>query len=487
MRNWFLIILGALLISGIPLSGQNISFSQEIQYCFFNLDTLKGNKLLAQHYSSNDPEYIRLISYRDFIRNLLYQSRSGFELFSNQSAIRIKRLEKLQSPGNTAMVSIAEIYLYQAILAWQFSDFKLAFTDLVSSYKIVAKWGSDFKAGDRNKLSGILGVLFQLVPEQYEKYLRVVGVRPKALSGYNGLDRYYTASSPGTIERQEGYLLLITAYKEFRLDPSTAWNFVKMEGKPMLDSPLIRYQSALAALKAGDCESAVKLLDYHTSESGRPVFPLWTYQLGRCKLYQNDTMAGGYLESFLKNPGGDNYRHSALLMSGWNCLMHGNQAQAKVFFLRSKNLPTPFTMYDKQALNEAGSDKMPDVELLKVRLQFDGGYYEKCLDNCDKLLVTNRFHGQEKGELLYRKGRCEQRLLRTEPAIRSFLGVIERADSIKSYLVPNSALQLGYLYKKAGQVDLARKYFQLSLDLNKYGYREGINRQAQSALDELSN
>jgi len=485
MRNSFLIVLAALFLSGNPLAGQTVSFDPEIRKCYFNLDTLKGNKLLRQRYPENDPEFIRMIGYRGFLHSLLYQSKINLDLFFLQSDQWLKKLEKSRSSNNSVSAAIAEIHLYRALLGTHFSDYKASAVELFASYKVIAKSGSDFNSSDRNKLSGIIGVLFQQVPDQYVKYLKALGIRPSGLSGYNGLERYYSAALPGTIERMEGYLLLITAYKEFSKDPAAAWNFVRAEGKQMLDNPLIRYQSALAALKAGDCDSALKLLDSKANGNVQSAFPYWTYQLGRCKLYKNDSDAAGYLEKFLENPGGDNYRHIASLMEGWFYLLHGQENKAKEYFLRVKNLPVPFTIYDKQALNEAATDKMPDPDILKVRLLFDGGYYDQCLAICERLIVSDKYNDQEDGELLYRKARCEQRLGRILPAIQSFLGVIGQADKIATYIVPNSALQLGNLYKKSGQIDLARKYYQVCLDLNKYGYRDGINRQAQVALKEL--
>lgn len=484
MRNRFLIVLAALLLSGNPVTGQPVSSDPEIRKFYINLDTLGGNRLLAQRYAAGDPQYIRIIAYRDFIRNLLYQSKYSFDSYFRQSGQWLQLLEKSKASNNLIPAAIAEVHLYRAVLASQFSDYRVSAVELVASYRMLAKSGSDLNPPDRNKLSGILGILFQQVPDQYGKYLRLLGIRPSGLSGFNGLERYYSAAAPGSIERMEGYLLMITALKEFSQDPAAAWSFVNSQGQPMLDNPLIRYQSALAALKAGDCESAVKFLD---SGSGmlKDAFPYWTYQLGRCKLYQNDPAAGGCLEKFLRNPGGDNYRHMAFLMLGWQHLVNGQDEKGADAFNQVRLLPAPFTTYDKQALREASAEKMPDPELLRVRLLFDGGYYDRCLESCGKLVLSGRYHDQEEGELLYRKARCEQRTGRITPAIGSFLAVIERAGSIRSYLVPNSALQLGNLYKKSGQADLALKYYKICLDLNKYGYREGINRQAQAAIREL--
>jgi len=485
MRNFFLIVLCVLLVSGNTLTGQDVSFEPEIRKFYFNLDTLAGNRLLVQRCQLNGPQYLRIIGYRDFLHTLLYQSKANLDHYFLQSENWLQRLEKIRPQNTFGLTAIAEIHLYRALLSSHFSDYKTAAAELYDSYKVVAKSGMDFTPSDRNKLSGIIGVLLRQVPDQYLKYLKVLGIRPTGLSGYNGLERYYSAAREGSFERMEGYLLMITALKEFSKDPQAAWNFVQAEGKLMLDSPLVRYQSALAALKAGDCESASSLLDPKADGAVRPAFPYWNYQLGRLKLYQMDPSAVDYLRKFLSDPGGDNYRHNALLMTGWFYVIDGKQDQAADYFSRVKNLPEPYTPYDKQALREASEGKLPDPDLLRVRVLFDGGRFDQCLGVCGKLIASGRFSAQEAGELWYRKARCEQRLGRVAPAIQSYLGVIEQSGSMKSYIVPNAALQLGNLYKNSGQSELARKYYKLCLELNKYGYREGISRQAEVALKEL--
>jgi len=485
MKNRFLITLTILLLSGNLMFAQPGHFDPEIRICYLNLDTLSGNKLLIQRYQADDPEYIRITGYRDFLHTLLYQSKSNYTRYFSRSDQWLQKLKKNKTADGSIKPALAEIHLYRALLGSFYADYKPAAFDLYDSYKVVTKSGSGFSISDFNKLSGIIGVLLKQIPDQYVKYLKAVGVKPSGLSGLNGLELYYRSALPGSAERIEGYLLMITALKEFGKEPEDAWTFIKKEGKLMLDNPLIRYQSALAALKAGDCEWALKLLDPKLNGNVQPAFPYWNYQLGRCKLYQNDPTATDYFEKFLANPGGDNYRHIATLMQGWSYLIHGQQNKANDCIIRVKNMQGASTEYDRQAVREVSSGLMPKPGFIQVRLQFDGGYYEKCMETCAKMIESHQFSTAEDGELYYRKARCEQRLGKQAQAIKSFLEVIGRADAIQSYIVPNAALQLGELYKKAGQIELARKYYRICLDQNNFGYRDGIDRQARLALKEL--
>ncbi len=485
MRIGFLIVLLNLVLSGNFIFAQSDPFDPAIRMLFLNLDTVAGNRLLNDRYKPHDAEYVRIAGYREFLGSLLHQSKANIEQFSRSSGAWLDLLEKADGDRLSNQAAMAEIHLYRSVLASQISDYKTSATEMIACYKIVARYGVDFSANDRNKLSGILGVLFHQIPDQYGKYLKLLGVRPSSLSGYNGLERYYGSARPGSAQRIEGYLLLISSMKELSPDPAAAWNFIRAEGQPMLDNPLVRYQSALAALKAGDCDMAVKLLENLPAGDVQAIFPYWFYQLGRTKLYQDNPGCPEYLARFLKNPGGDNYRHAAMAYSAWYFLIHGQRDKAYQILSGIKSLPEPLCVYDRQALNEATAEKLPTPELLKARFIFDGGYYDRCLDFCGKMIASGTYSGRDLGELYYRKARSEQRLGRSSDAIQTFMKVIDRENEIKTYVVPNSALQVGYLYKKAGQTDLARKYYHICLDLNKYGFRDGINRQAQAALREL--
>lgn len=485
MRIGFLIVLLNLVLSGNFILAQSDPFDPAIRLLFLNRDTAGGNRLLSERYQPQDPEYLRIAGYREFLKTLLHQSKVNIDQFSDMSGTWLDLLDKESHSRISNQAAMAEIHLYRSVLASQISDYKTSATELIACYKIVARYGVDFSVNDRNKLSGILGVLFHQVPDQYGKYLKLLGVRPSSLSGSNGLERYYGSAVPGSAQRIEGYLLLITTLKEFSQDPAAAWNFIRAEGQPMLDNDLVRYQSALAALKAGECDRAVQLLEALPAGDVQSSFPYWFYQLGRTKLYQDNPGCPDYLARFLKNPGGDNYRHSAMAYAAWYYLIHGQRDQADRMLSAIKALPAPLSVNDRQALNEATAEKLPAPELLKARFLFDGGYYDRCLDFCDKKIASGSYTGRELGELYYRKARSEQRLDRSSAAIQTFLKVIDRDNEIRTYVVPNSALQLGHLYKKAGQVELARKYYHICLDLNKYGFRDGLNRQAQAALREL--
>ena len=466
-----------LLASGDPAG--------DIRISYLNLDRRSGNIQLAAHYPDQSAVSIRLTALRDFLDCLMDQTAIATDRFHSRADYWIPFLKKQEPADPVGTAACIEISLYQAVLASQLSDYKTASLSLIRAYREIEKNGQILSVPDRDKLSGILGILFSVVPEQAARILRMTGVKPAVLGSFAGLRKYYEESVPGTADRLEGWLLMVTSLKEFSEDTEQAWEFVQQQGNPFPGNPLVLYQSALAALKAGHNDEAIRLLEATPDGFPKPLFPAWNYQLGRCYLNRLDLRAEACLNSFLEDPGGETYRHIATLRLAWSRLVHGQPDEFRQLAQAILTLPQPRTPYDKHAVREVKGTDVPDAELIRLRLLFDGGYYDRCLNGCLLRRQDPFLSGRDAAELDYRTARCYHRLGRREEAISHYLRVISQRDQVQSYWLPNSALQAGFLYKEKGQQDLARTYFELALKLNRYGYREGIERQAKAALAGL--
>ncbi len=132
-------------------------------------------------------------------------------------------------------------------------------------------------------------------------------------------------------------------------------------------------------------------------------------------------------------------------------------------------------------MKEAKANVVPNAILLKSRVLFDGGYYQKVLD----LLTKNENHISNnptyKIEFNYRKGRVLQSLKKYNDAI-PYLQVAVKNSSSSSYFGANSSLQLGLIYEELGDKKSAKFYFQTCLDMNPSEYKNSIHQKAKSGL-----
>lgn len=465
------------------LAAQPKWVADSVKKDYICLDFSKGNSLLAARMDAESAHSIRLVALRDFLSSLLWQTAESVQKFNLKSDYWHSKLEEERYAGQEGQAAQIEVSVYKAVLSSLNSDYRSSATALVRAYRDLSKYRESLNADDFLKFSGILGVLFREIPEQALKVLRVAGIRPSELIGFKGLEQFYNQSQKGSPERLEGYLLIVTVLKEFSEDPGASWRFAQQNGQEFSNCPLARYQGALAALKAGNSPIAARMLEL--KDPSAAPFPTWYYQLGRCNQLAMNPGSDTWFTRFLKLGTTDVYRHAANLRLGWNCVLRQDMTGAARYFNEIKTLAEPRTVYDKQALREVDVQGLPDEKLLRIRLIFDGGFYLDCISQCDGLLTGNSVSELSRAEILYRKSRSLQRLGRVDEAINSFKEVLQFEGKLKSYLLPNSALQIGFLYKESGQVTLARTYFKNSIELNHFEFRDGINRQAEAALREL--
>jgi hypothetical protein len=369
-----ILVLGVLAIS---LKAQAAVSYNEVKAAYLNLDFTRGNTILAAQLDMKSSEAIRLLALRDFLHSLLWLSKPGVEGYITKSDYWHSKLEDDRRTDPMAIAARTEISIYQAVLASQISDYKGSATSLMKAYKTFTKTSPGMRQGDIDKISGIMGVLFKQVPDQAYKFLKVAGIRPSLLSGYQGLEKYYRESPKGSADRTEAFLLMITALKEFSTDPGASWKFTRESRGEFENNWLARYQAAMGALKAGQTLESIRMLELPAGAAA--PFPTWNYQLGRCYQFVLDPRSDQCFTRFLNTPGVDAYRHAASLRLGWNYILRNDARGAEKSFAQVKALPEAFTTFDKQALREASGVSLPESNLLRIRILYDGGSYMACL------------------------------------------------------------------------------------------------------------
>ncbi len=203
---------------------------------------------------------------------------------------------------------------------------------------------------------------------------------------------------------------------------------------------------------------------------------------GRSLLFKQDFTASKYLQSFINNFKGKHFIKEAYQKLAWYELSMNNDELAYRENLKyCKQKGYQLVDEDKQAMKEAKANVVPNAILLKSRVLFDGGYYQKVLD----LLTKNENHISNnpnyKIEFNYRKGRVLQSLKKYNDAI-PYLQVAVKNSSSSSYFGANSSLQLGLIYEEMGDKKSAKSYFQTCLDMNPSEYKNSIHQKAKSGL-----
>jgi len=474
-------IFGFLLLGSV--NGQ-VSYSDQAVRAALELNFKQADSLLS--HSSEDihsVSWIRSQSFQEFLKVLLRQNDAGYRHFCIAMEQWLNGLNKLPDFTLGRDAAKCEIWLYKAVLSSQFSDYQKSAWSTYTAWKIYKHHQSGMTPGERDKFAGILLLIFEQVPNQYHQYLKILGIRTEGADGLVLLQRYYRSALPGSLEQLEGVLLLLSAANGFNKHPDEIDLWIQEGVAGMPSNILVDYLIALYLLKSGNNESALQHLLEHTAPDPH-LFPYWYYQVGRMKLYRHDRDASVWLEQFLRSGKDLNLHKSAWQKLSWYHLL---SAQTEAYYIdRQQVLNEGPSVHpaDAEAVDEVTGGQSEDPRRVALRILFDGGYYRLCIHKGMAALqvITEPVI---RAEVHYRLARSFQQIKDYPSALVHFQKVIDARQFVDQYWLPNSALQMGLMYLDMHQLEQAHKYLRLCLKLNHYGYRQGIRREAETALRRI--
>jgi hypothetical protein len=241
-------------------------------------------------------------------------------------------------------------------------------------------------------------------------------------------------------------------------------------------------------LKNAQSDESLKVLQSRPAGAEYISFPYLEYLTAEIYLFKGQYKQGRdhYLK-FLNSYKGKNFIKDAyykIFLSYW---LTNEEENANVYL--TKILKSGHTLYDadKHAQKFAEKGEMPDRILMKARLFFDGGYYQKALETINTFNSKEAHPAKDLIEFYYRKGRIYHLLNNSSNASLYYLKTIELSKNVNYYFAPNAALQMGYIYKEQNNKELARIYFQKALSYQNYEYKNSIDNKAKAALNEMKN
>jgi len=142
---------------------------------------------------------------------------------------------------------------------------------------------------------------------------------------------------------------------------------------------------------------------------------------------------------------------------------------------------------DKSAKKEALAAEegyLPNLHLLRSRMQFDGHYYQGALSELDKMPL----HALSQKDLLeyhYRKGRIYHEMQQFKWAKKAYQAALNEGKAEDSYFAANASLKLGEINEEQKDWTEARKYYKICLELDFTEYRRGIRAKAKAGLQRV--
>lgn len=434
-----------------------------------------------------DPFPIYLQSLSHFFKAFITEDTKAFKRFKEDESIWLDKLDKSDAKNPYTLFAKAEVYLHSALVRLKLGENIYGAMDLNSSYKKLTECGKkypDFLPAQKDLL--FMKAAVGTVPEGYRWMLNILGFSGdlnKSMQSYAGLVNKMSSNSEYSLFLNE--TRIIQGYLTFYLlnKPEDAWAAMKAGTESYANSELYAFVRANLAMRVKKTDLALEALRPHIADA--PAMPHLDYLYGCARLQHGDADASVYLARFLRNYTGKNFVKDGYLRLAWAFLLKDDIKNYFNSLELARTYGNSNLEDDKAALKEAQRQTLPPVSLLRARLYYDGGYYQKAKDLLATVSEANFKENYDKAEYHYRSGRVFEALNETDRALLEYNILICDYSSLNVHFAPAAALYMGLIWESRGNKQKAISYFKKCLSYKDYSYKNSFDQKANAGLRRL--
>ena len=467
-------------------------FNDNCKQAYNNLIYLKldkGKQILTKEKSHNpDNLYPYMLeNYRDFLYLLITEEEDEYDVLKENIDTRLDKLETGDKSSPYYRYSIAQVNIQWSMIRMKFKDYFSALMELSRAYRLLTKNEEEFPDFLPNKLAlGFMHVLIGTVPDNYKWMTSLLNYEGTVHQGTAEVIDYLNLCQQSNQDYliPEGLFFLTFIQITFAPDYSDRLLFENELDSLSYTNLLLSFAYSRLLHKRGRNEKALDILLNRPKGTDYLSFYYLDYLTGISYLYKLDPIARKYLNQFVSNFKGKNFIKEAYQKIAWSYLIDGDtnayfNTMNKVLLYGEDNSES-----DEIALKEAEAKYLPNVDLLKVRLLFDGGYYPEA-DSVLKIFSTKEKSQDEELEFLYRSARVYHNWGKLNDAIDFYKKTISKGSDSKKYFAGNAALKLANIYETSGNYPNSRKYYKLCLELSFDEFEKSIHQRAKAGLKRL--
>ena len=486
------------LVFKLQLNAQNQfdfdSNCKEAQEAILSLEFKKAKTLLLDERKTKPSNLIPfyLDNYIDFLTIVISEEKTRFERLKGNKEIRLDLLKKGDQSSPFYLLIQAEINLQWAFARVKFNEYLTAALEVNKAYRLLEENQKKFPDFILNKKClGLLHAAVGTIPDEYQWAIKLFGFEGSIKKGEEEVIEFYEFVSKHPLysaySTEAELLLSVLELNLLNEEKFVKERILKAIANERNPNPLQVFCFANSCMKMGQTDEAIDFLNNY--KPGKSSFPFYylSYMLGQAKLSRLDADANLPLEHFLKNFKGINFIKAANLRLAWFNYLKGDLTKYNYYLQRSASSGAAIVDEDKQAKHESAIVIKPVPALLKARLLFDGGYYERALKELSTPAIKKIKSPRDNLELIYRMARIYHKQNNLDKAIGNYELTIKNGAGYPYYFAANSALQLGLIYEEKKNYDLAKKYFSQALELKTQEYRNSISQKAKSGLNRLEN
>lgn len=448
----------------------------------------EGQTLLNAERKANPNNSIPVLleNYIDFFKVLTTETNSSFEYFKNRKSVHISQIEKdVQKNSPWYLYALAEINLQSCINRFKYQEYVTGAYELQKAYKLLEENKSKFPDFLPNQKSfALLYGLVGLVPDEYKWAMSTIGLKGNVQEGIEMLERLKTKlpSSNYSYLTTETIFFLSVIQLTLESTPNLYETVVRNTNSIPNTNLLKVYICANVALRFGHADDAIDMLINRPKSSAYCSFYHLDYMLACAKQYRFDNDAVQYFETYLKNYEGNFNVKDSYLKIAYYYLLKGNIDKYNAYTALCKVRGQAISERDKSAIIHASEAHAPELNILKARFYYDGGYYNKALDVLTDKKLDNIPLLKDKVEYLYRMGLIQQALNNNDQAIVFYNAVVSQASTLIYQYAASACFRLGTIYESKKQNAKAAQFYEQCLKMKNEEYKNSFESKAKAGL-----
>tara|TARA_Y100000031_G_C8240779_1_gene395593 strand:- start:1182 stop:2672 length:1491 start_codon:yes stop_codon:yes gene_type:complete len=490
-----LIVLITLNLLVTCLFAQNVMINENVKEAYSNILSLRFDEAMKRIQAEKiiNPTNVfipYLENYIDFLKVTISEDEYLFDSIERKVSTRINEVKKLNDTSRFKNYFIGNINLQWATANLKFGNYATGAIKINRAYRLLEENNREFPDFIPNSITlGVLHIMIGLVPDSYSWILDLISIKGTVAQGQKELIKAYeVCQNNPDYDFLEDEILFYMGMVNLNLNPDpefTDYLISKLKdsyGRNLMNT----YLAINAMMKNGRNEEALEL--FATIDKTINYYPFYylDYLHGECFLRNLKTsMAVKEYHKFLVNFKGQNYIKDSWQKIAWAELLDNDTASYLKNMQQVLNYGKVNIDADKSAEKAAKNGDIPNIELLKCRLLFDGGYYKEA-QKILNAIKDDELSLAEKVEKNYRLGRIAHSLNNWKDAKNYYNLTIETGSVIPQYYAANAALKLGNIYEIEHDSTRATYYYNVCLDLDFNEYRNSIRVKAKQGLKRVN-
>ncbi len=440
----------------------------------------------------NDPDNLLILhveNYLDFFRVYINEEVSEFKKLEKN---KDKRLETIESQGDKSspyyLFLQADIRLHWALARLKFEEYSTAFFETNKAYKLLSANAKLFPKFMPNKKDlGILHAIVGTIPDGYKWTVTWLSSMEGSMEQGRGELEEVLAFSQKQDFIYENEIYVYYAYLLLHLanDSEEAWAIINKADLKPAENPLACFVMANLAMRTDRGDDAINILLKRPTGKQFHSFHYLDYMLGLVKLQRLDADANRYLQRYVDNYKGRNFIKDSYQKLAWHSLLIGDPAGYKKFMSLCKSKGYTIVGSDKSAHSDAVSGEMPAVELLRARVLFDGGRFQRAYDLLKEKKPSDYLAEKNRLEYHYRMGRITHKLKKYTEALQFYQTTIDNGADSPYYYACRAALEKGHILEELNRPKQAKEAYNRCLNLSPDDHKTGLHQQAKAGLRRL--